>query len=167
LFKIKPIFVIDSKTINFVDMKSIIIPSTEEINKSYVTINKDGNDFIVPLRNLLGNSTQPLYVYKAIINQESINPPIAEVLVNTFPTGNFVYNAEGIYRLDLGVDLTSLNVTTISQTLYSTISGDIFYVFDNGVSLSQYRIETIDSSFNPANDLLRNYTLIIEAYAPL
>lgn len=167
MFKIKPIFVIDSKTINFVDMKSIIIPSTEEINKSYVTINKDGNDFIVPLRNLLGNSTQPLYVYKAIINQESINPPTATVLINTFPTGLWIYNADGTYRLDLGVDLTSLNVTTIYETLYSPTSGDIYYVYSTGISLSEYRINTINSSFSPTDDLLRNYTLIIEAYAPL
>lgn len=147
-------------------MKSIIIPSTEEINKSYVTIHKDGNDFIVPLRDLLGNSTQPLYVYKAIINQESINAPTATVLVNTFPSGDFSYLAEGNYALDLGVDLSQLNVTTISETGYNNTAGDIFYVY-NIIASTEYRIISLNSSFAPTDDIFRDYTLIIEAYAPL
>jgi hypothetical protein len=161
LFKIKPIFVIDSKTINFVDMKSIILPSDIEIEKSYVTIHKDGNDFITPVTSLLSYK-QPAYIFKGIISQAGISAPTVDsIILNTFPMSEFVYQSVGIYTIELGVDLNNFKVSTIQQTCYN--GSTVFNV--NGYPVGNYyEIDIYDSTRTLADELLANYTLVIEVY---
>jgi hypothetical protein len=161
LFKIKPIFVIDSKTINFVDMKSIILPSDIEIEKSYVTIHKDGNDFITPVTSLLSYN-QPKYVYKAIISQSGISAPVVDgIILNTFPMSEFVYQSVGVYTIELGVDLNNFKTSNIQQTCYN--GSTVFNVVGYPIS-TFYEISIYDSTRTLADELLTSYTLVIEAY---
>ncbi len=105
-------------------------------------------------------SKQPLYVYKAIINQSGTNAPEARVLINTFPSGVFSYVGVGQYSLNLGVSVNELNTTTIQQTCYNGTTE--FNVV--GYSVLDYSIDTYDSTRVPADELLVDYTLVIEAY---
>lgn len=105
---------------------------------------------------------QPLYVYKAVITQGGFDAPTDNVLINTFPSGVFSYVGVGQYSLELGINLDSVKVTTIQQTCYNGVAQ--FNV--NGYSIStNYAIDTYNISRVAADDLLTNYTLIIEAYA--
>lgn len=104
---------------------------------------------------------QPLYVYKAIVSQSGISAPTADVIINTFPSGVFSYVGVGIYSLELGVDLSSLKVTTIQQTCFNGLAQ--FNV--NGYSITtNYAIDVYDGTRTPADELLTDYTLVIEAY---
>lgn len=105
---------------------------------------------------------QPLYVYKAVITQAGFDAPTANVLINTFPNGVFSYVGVGSYSLELGVDLGSLKVTTIQQTCFNGVAQfniNGYYITTN------YAIDVYDSTRTSADDLLTDYTLIIEAYA--
>lgn len=105
---------------------------------------------------------QPLYVYKAVITQGGFDAPSSIVLINTFPSGVFSYLDVGSFILDLGIDLGVLSVTTIQQSCYNgTIAFNVvgYYAFE-----TQYAIDTYDSTRAMANELLTDYTLIIEAY---
>jgi hypothetical protein len=105
-------------------------------------------------------SKQPLYVYKAILNQSGTNAPEARVLINTFPSGVFSYVGVGQYSLNLGVSVDELNTTTIQQTCYNGTTA--FNVV--GYSVIDYSIDTYDSTRVAADELLVDYTLVIEAY---
>jgi hypothetical protein len=112
-------------------------------------------------------SKQPLYVYKATINQGDTEPPTAVVLINTFPSGLWAYNGEGVYSLNLGIDLSVLKVTTIQETCFDTgnIGGLICYISGYKTSGSAYQVSTADSSMTVADFCLVDYTITIEAYA--
>lgn len=113
------------------------------------------NDQIQELQEL-----QPLYVYKAILNQSGTNPPEARVLINTFPSANISYVSAGQYSIDLGVTLDELHTTTIQQTCYNGTTA--FNVV--GYSVLEYSIDTYDSTRVLSDDLLVDYTITIEAY---
>lgn len=104
----------------------------------------------------------PTYVYKAVITQLGTNAPLATVLVNTFPSATFSYIGEGQYSLNLGIDLNDLNVTTIQQSCYN--GTDVFNVVGYTDFAGVYYIDNYDSTRTLADDLLSNYTLVIEAY---
>ena len=105
-------------------------------------------------------ANQPLYVYKAIVNQSGTNAPTATILINTFPDATFAYLGAGEYTLDLGLSVNQFGTTTIQQTCYN---GTTAFNVVGSPSLV-YEINTYNSSRVAADDLLVDYTLIIEAY---
>ncbi len=142
-------------------MKSIILPSDIEIEKSYVTIHKDGNDFITPVTSLLSYN-QPKYVYKAVITQSGTSAPTVDsIILNTFPMSEFVYQSVGIYTIELGVDLNNFKVSTIQQTCFN---GTTAFNVNGYPVATYYEIDIYDSTRTSADDLLAGYTLVIEAY---
>ena len=109
----------------------------------------------------------PTYVYKAVITQSSTNAPtVVTLLVNTFPsTPSYTYTNAGDYSVDCGVDLSSFSVNTIQDCVSDTgtIGGLLGYVYGEQ-SAGDYRIQTANAALSQANDILVNYTLVIEAY---
>lgn len=105
----------------------------------------------------------PLYTYKAVINQSGLNAPEARVMVNTYPSGVLTYTGVGVYSLELGASLVDeFTTTTIQQTCYNGTTA--FNI--NGYPISTaYTIETYDNTRVAANEMLADYTLIIETYA--
>lgn len=106
-------------------------------------------------------SVQPLYVYKAVINQSGTNAPEARVLINTFPIGIFSYTSVGEYALELGISVDELGTTTIQQSCYN---GTTAFNIVGNPAVTKYEINTYDASRLAADDLLVDYTLIIESY---
>jgi hypothetical protein len=106
-------------------------------------------------------SKQPLYVYKANISQVGISAPTANVLINTFPVAQWAYLGIGSYSVELGVDLGAMKITKIQQTCFNgTIAFNV-----NGYDVSTfYQIDTYDATRTLADEILANYTLVIEAY---
>lgn len=110
----------------------------------------------------------PTYVYKAVITQSSTNAPtVVTLLVNTFPsTPSYTYTNAGDYLVDCGVDLSSFNVNTIQDCVSDTgtIGGLLGYVYGS-MAGADYQIQTANAALSAADDILINYTLVIEAYS--
>ena len=112
-------------------------------------------------------AAQPIYVYKAVINQTGGNAPtVAAILVNTFPSATFYYLGLGNFTLELGVDLDSYNVNTIQDCVSDTgtLGGLLGYVYVNASGGDNIQIQTANAALSAADDILVNYTLVIEAY---
>lgn len=109
----------------------------------------------------------PIYVYKAVITQAGAGTaPTASILINTFPSATWSYNSVGVYSVDLGVDLSDFLVNTIQGCVSDTgmAGGLLGYVY--GEPAVSYVISTVNDALTAADDILVNYTLVIEAYKP-
>lgn len=114
-------------------------------------------------------SALPTYVYKAVINQSGVNAPSEDaVIVNTFPGAiNITYDNVGSYLVSFDdVDLSSFLVNTIQDCVSDTgtIGGLVGYVYGSQ-SGGNYQIQTANAALSQADDILVNYTLVIEAYS--
>lgn len=112
-------------------------------------------------------SALPAYVYKAVINQSSGGAPsVVSTLVNTFPSATFSYIVAGDFLLELGIDLDGYNVNTIQDCVSDTgtLGGLLGYVYAQAAGGDNIQIQTANSALAAADDILVNYTLVIEAY---
>jgi hypothetical protein len=153
-----------------------MIQSIRAAIKSLMTkaINAGLSDQLTILQGIDSNDQQiqdiqsalPSYVFKAIVSQAGgAAPTINTLLVNTFPEATFSLGGTGVFTLDLGVDLSQYNVTTIQDCVSDTgtIGGLLGYVYGESAG-ANYQIQTADNTLAAADDILVNYTLVIEAY---
>lgn len=109
----------------------------------------------------------PTYVYKAVITQSGTNAPDASyVLVDNLPNASFEYVSTGVYKLNFGGSIDPYTFNIIQNIASDTggAGGTIGYVFGEVVGSTHYQISTTDAAGLASNDILFNYTLVIEAY---
>ena len=110
----------------------------------------------------------PTYVYKAVISQAGTNAPaISHVLVDNFPNTSFEYDSTGVYKLNFGSNIDPYTFNVIQDISSDTggTGGTIGYVFGEVIGSTYYQISTTDAAGLASNDILFNYTLVIEAYS--
>jgi hypothetical protein len=131
------------------------------INSNDVEVTQSNTSYV----NGVAVSTSTPKVYKALLNQNGTNPPVATVLVNTLGgTPTFGYSNVGIFTLT-ATGLLTLNKTGVSFGNHININDvDQAIITASSLTIDGFTFTTYEWDTSAFNDILNNTLITIEVY---